>query len=312
MKITKSILFTLALMFVAQDSQAQDANVPADFGTITEALRFGTDANLDGLFHVSVAPGTYTESLFVTRSNVWLEGSGAATTMIQGDMGFRAVYVQGVMSFEMSGFTVTGDPTRDGIELVACTSASIHDNTVTGTEDGIRVNRSIDVAISSNMVANNTSTGIKVKGGMQTLVTGNVCTGNFSSGIDLDRTVGAMVTSNQSLMNRGNGVRVRRSSQVAVEGNTCTGNLSNGMFYRDMSQLTVRGNTSTGSLQNGMRIRDVGSSLFTDNTLTGNSEWGIRRRDSFGNDWDEAQAGSQDAPGSNDVSGNTLGTVRTD
>ncbi len=291
---------------------AQDAIVPTDFATISAAVQGAADVDGDGTVHIFVQAGTYAESVLVQRSNVRLEGAGATTTTIQGNPLMRAVNVQAVMNFELSGFSITGEPTRDGVEVTGCDNVSIHDNVVFGTQDGIRVNRTSNTDVFANEVHHNTSSGIKLKGGGANSITGNDCHDNFSSGVDLDRTTDCLVAGNTCTMNASNGVRLRRSTDIVAQNNTCQGNFDSGLFLRELSGVEILSNVCTGNSQNGVRLRDVSSSLFDANVFTGNGEYGIRTRDSFGNDWDGTQPGSQGERGNNDVSGNTLGAIRID
>ena len=298
--------------FLSTSALAQDAVVPTDFATIQAAVQGASDANGDGTIHIFVQSGTYAESVLVQRSGIRLEGEGAATTLIQGQPLRRAVNVQAVTDFELSGFSITGEVLRDGVEVTGCTNVSIHDNRVFGVQDGISVNRTSNAQVFANEAFDNTSSGIKLKGGSANSITGNNCHDNRSSGVDLDNTTDCLVADNLGTANFSNGVRVRRATAITVVDNVCQGNFDNGIFLRQVNNVVVATNNCTGNLQSGLRIRDVNNTLFDANTLTGNGEWGIRMRDSFNNDWDGSQAGNQSAPGNNVVTGNTLGAVHID
>ena len=153
------LCFVLAFAAAAYGA---DATVPGDFGSIGAAVLGATDVDGNGAVEIEVMPGTYAENVFIQRSNIALIGSDPATTTIVGVGPADTVRAQNGANVSISGFTVTGDGTANGIKFEDIVGGLIQDNIASANRRGINLNRSTGVLIESNTMSGNLRGGMKL------------------------------------------------------------------------------------------------------------------------------------------------------
>jgi parallel beta-helix repeat protein len=292
---------------------AADARVPADFATIQRAVRQAADSNGDGTITIRVAPGTYTENVRIRRSGIRLLGGGARNTTIQAASGdLSVIKIKSANDVQISGFTVTGSASHDGIKVRRADGVVIADNTVTGNRHGITLRSSDDGMIEDNEVSGNRKSALKIRSGDDNTARGNDLSGN-GKGIDLRGGTDNEISGNEINNNRSVGIRLRNDAEgTTVRDNRITGNGDDGIRLRDVSRSDILNNTVSSNDENGIRTRDTEDTVISQNTIQLNLEYGVRRRDDLGDDYNNLQAGDQRPPGNNTISGNLEGDIRTD
>lgn len=126
--------------------------VPTDYPTIQAAIDAASIGDT-----ILVMPGTYKETLTI-RKTLKLIGSGADSTIIEGDGIGHTVYVESVSGFALSNLTVktASGSSRSGVYIRRGTNNSVENVTVTGHFYGIHIYDS-----GSNKLRNNNMTGNK-------------------------------------------------------------------------------------------------------------------------------------------------------
>jgi len=162
-------------------------NVPADYPTIQAAI----DAAVDG-DTVTVAPGTYNESLLISES-ITVQGSGADVTTIDGVGSDPVVSIetQETVTPTLRRFTITGGSTTfgGGVFLLGPGTATIADNVITGnyangTGGGIDIHFGGSSVIERNVITGNTAQeggGISVANTQSPVFRNNLIVGNTAT-----------------------------------------------------------------------------------------------------------------------------------
>lgn len=299
--------------FVSISATAQDAVVPLDFTTISQAVVQAEDIDGNGVVEIFVQAGLYEEIVVIRRSNLTLTGEDPATTTVQGFGSFATIIARDASNVTITGFTATGDGTGVGLRLEDATNCVIRGNVATGNRYGILIRDTIGSVVSDNESFGNRHSGLKVRGGHGNVLTGNSSHDNLRQGIDFERSVGNLFDSNVVSDNGGNGIRVRSAlASNTVSNNLAERNLQNGIFLREVVDTIVVDNVVRDGQTNGIRTRETTSSVISGNEVTGNLLFGLRYRNAEGDDFDAAQPGIQGPTGANDFSGNTRGPVRDD
>jgi parallel beta-helix repeat protein len=296
----------------AGSASAADAFVPGDFPTIAAAISGASDLDSSGTVEISVLPGTYSENLFIRRSNLRLEGASPATTTIRGSGAVDTIRIEDASNVTLTGFTVTSAGGSDGVELSDATGCTIEGNVFTGQIRGISLGRSSSNTVTSNEVHGNVGTGIKVaRLSNGNVVAMNLVHDNGNHGIDVIGAADNLVQANTCASNRGNGIRAGKLLGNVISENVISGSGDNGIRVGRTFDLVVTGNTATGSVENGLRMDETTRTIVLGNEFTGNREFGVRRKEWIDDDF-SAAAGAQDPAGDNDLSGNSRGPVRND
>lgn len=127
----KTLLCLFAMALAATCVHAATINVPADYGTISEAVTVAGDGDT-----VLVAPGVYAENINVTKAIVLISAGGAAVTTIDGTGLGSGVLVDFNADIEvrpvLDGFTVTGSIGEGAIQTDESSpiikNCIVHDN----------------------------------------------------------------------------------------------------------------------------------------------------------------------------------------
>jgi parallel beta-helix repeat protein len=290
---------------------AQDAIVPDDFGSISAAVGGAADADGDGTVEIFVRAGSYSETLQITRSDLSLEGEDRNTTIIVGP-GTRDTIQVRARRVSISGFTVTSGGTFDSIDINRSAQITIQDNVVTGGGSGVSVDRSQVVTVADNEAFGTTLEAINLDRCSRVNVLSNFVHDNQDEGITVDVCQRSRVQANVVTDNGGNGIRDRGSAQNSHVDNESLRNNDEGFIVEDSNALRLIGNTASQNSENGIRMRNTRNTLVSANAFTDNGNYGVRREDWFNDDWDGSQAGVQNPPGNNDLSGNDDGPIRED
>ncbi len=309
MKTAFVLPLLLALSF-GIPALAQDATVPGDYATIQAAIDGATHGG-DGRITIEVAAGTYNEDLLIFRDGVELIGAGPEATMIVGSGTIDVVAVIGAEVFEMSGFTVTGGGSFNGIDLGRSNLATIENCVSNGNQIGISISRTANTSVVGCDASNN-GIGIVIKSGSDNVISMNTVNGNTEHGIVLARTDFNQVTSNTTNGNSGAGFGAVRSFLNTFSGNTADNNGDSGIRLRRSDNTILTGNISTNNAANGFRFRETSGSMIDGNTFSNNGAEGIRMKDSIADDFDMTQGGVQPPIGNNTVEGNVGGQLRND
>jgi parallel beta-helix repeat protein len=296
-------------MLCGSVAQAQDAFVPDDFPTIQAAVFGATDGDASGTVDILVRAGIYVENVLIFRSNLVLQGENPATTSVVSAGVGNTITVQDATNVTITGFSISGDQTRNGVELRRTNASLVQGNVFSGNRRGIDLNDADDNEVSTNTFMDNVHGGIKVRGTGNLVSDNDFLRGGF--GVAVVGFSGNTVQDNRISDTGSVGIGVVRSSGNVVQRNVVLRAVDTGIRLHRTSANMILSNMSRNNTQNGFRTRRTADELVSGNAFTGNTEWGIRRRD-FVNDDYSADAGIQVPTGDNDCSGNVLGPLRED
>lgn len=314
MQIHRLLLPIPALLLTA-GAFAQDAIVPDDFPTISNALTAAADTDGDGTLEILVRAGTYNENVRITRSDVVLEGEATRPT-IQGTGGLDVLLVEaftGTLSnVTVRNFVVTGGLAFDGVEFRRVNNGLIENVEAFGNSDGLRLNGGSGCVVRNSSAHDNLQAGIRLSGQVSCTVTGNVTNANGHDGIDLSSGAQVTIAGNDSHHNGDRGVRARRAFDSTIQGNQLHDNVSDGCRFESVTRVQFVSNVCGANADNGLRTRRTLDCLVSLNQFASNNGFGVRIRDDINQDFDASQAGVQGPLGDNTFSGNGSGPVRVD
>jgi hypothetical protein len=253
----RSVLVGAALCSVIGSAFAVTLRVPQNFPTIQAAI----DAAPPGAT-VLVAPGTYRENLFITKSITLRSVAGARTTIIDGQRAGPVVVARGTASeiVVISGFTVTNGLNNNSLSSSAAPSRAggIHMESVAGT-------------ITDNVIRDNVGcvgAGISAVAAAMIIQRNQIlnnpqdpeCDGADGGGIFLvgDGARGSLVANNivsgHRTSGRGAGLAIQNMTDVTVRENLFNGNDANspgggagGGILINVASATINGNVFVGN-----------------------------------------------------------------
>src|SRR3990172_4023027 len=156
----------------------------------------------DGGYSVAVDGGAYPEQVSVP-SHVRLVGSGADTTAINaGAEGISGVTFDGVISSELSGFTVqNASGTGAGVDILGASSGILVSRNIlrANASGGLRLTESSSAQVLFNTIVENTGAGISTSGsGTWAEVRNNILSGNT---LGLQAASNALIRNQYNLLN---------------------------------------------------------------------------------------------------------------
>ena len=215
-KILAGLVVVVLTFFGVVLVMAATINVPADYATIQAAINAAAAGDT-----INVAKGTYNTTLgetfpiTVNKANLTIHATGTAANTIIDKEGPSSGSVVRITASGVTfdGFTVTGNPTWNGIEIPNMdpdvTSCAISNNIIKDNDYGINLYESYDNTITNNTIDNNGSVGIMVAnfdaGGGNT-ITNNTITNN-GGGINLMMTTGDVINYNNIMGNTYSGIK---------------------------------------------------------------------------------------------------------
>jgi nitrous oxidase accessory protein NosD len=176
---------------------------------------------------IDLAPGTYRESVLITKPGLTLRGAGRGTVLVPGAAKANACAKAG------NGICVLGKAGRvvDGVDIRSLTVSGFKKN-------GIWASRTDRLNVQQVVARKNGVWGIAQDRSTRGVFTQNAAWDNGDSGIVIANTVdseggaidtkGAVIADNQMMGNR-IGATVRRVRNLSIEGNDVTGNCG-GLF----------------------------------------------------------------------------------
>lgn len=262
---------------VTTPTPAPSATVPADavdvrtFGAKgdgvtddTAALQKAADSRKSLLF----GGGKYLISGQITfsgLSGVTVAGQGATILARSGtpDTAALLLFVNPV-NVKVSGFTVTGKNTGDGI--------------TTPWQDGIWISGGSDTTVENNTVSRVAGNAIRVEKATRTTVQGNTLFGfgaHGISGVDstsqkyLNNSVTGLLTAQTTVTTRGIGIMGTAGSDYLIEGNTLKNIANTATKTEGTSNVTFRGNTVSGYRRDGIKIMPLQDRGYVIPTVSG-------------------------------------------
>jgi parallel beta-helix repeat protein len=248
---------------------------------------------------VSVAPGTYAETIKPTRNGA--PGSPIAITApngaaLAGGLAY-GIKLSGRSWITVSGFAIS-DTSSSGIYISGSSNVTVSDNQVFQAGDrGIYVNNSSYVTVSGNSTNATSSYGIYIYISDNITVSGNLVqysglpeSGYTRTGIYLNSVVDSVVSGNTSAYNTDNGIYLNNSTTgVQVVSNHANNNARGytraapGINVRTSSGNTIIGNISHNNEDTGIQFYSGASNnLAVNNLCFNNGDHGIDNLNSPG------------------------------
>ncbi|NPE28061.1 hypothetical protein HNV12_08810 [Methanococcoides sp. SA1] len=279
----------MVLVLMTMGTAAADTLYVVDGGyaTIQEAV----DAAIDG-DTILVYPGTYVENVDINKELTIIAESGPDVTTVQGvpevvDYVFELPWNETVNNVTISGFTVTGATSHNGIGVFDSSHNELRHNIISG---GVTVVGVWDITMINNTV--------------------------ISGGIDLDSFCIGILENNEVFSSSWNGINIRGQSHVTLVNNTIYENDGTGIVMWDFADGYIYNNTIYGN-EAGIAISRHSYGKIANNTIYGNDEVGIKiSSDSWGdiynnyfNNTMNAQI-DEHAPSECCIGNNTLNTTK--
>ncbi len=291
---------------------AVDAVVPDDFETIQLALDSAGDTDRDGVVHIFVRRGTYAENVLIQQqAGVVLEGQDAAETIIFGTGPAPTLEIEGSIGVAVSGFTITGDGTGDGVVLSFAEVCLVQDNIVEQNNRGIVLATAGGNEVSDNLVRLNESDGIVINRSSGNVIRRNTIQDNGGNGIQVGRSAANRIEGNSILVNGGFGVQVQIGNLNVIQFNQVLRSGIDGLRVEQASKTVIRDNAVSRNQGNGIRMVGTQNSQVNRNAFTSNRKFGVSRQNTVNDDWNATRSGVQNPPGDNRVVGNRAGNVKS-
>lgn len=165
----------------------------------------------------------------------------------------------------------------DGIYLYAVSDATVERNNVTGSEsDGIYVDESTMISIVQNSVFGNDLSGIYTEDG-DARVSGNTVANNGYEGISIHSAYNTAISENLLVSNAEDGIEIWYSTSVRVEGNSATQNGYAGAYIGYSPDTRIVGNNFSSNYMYGISmVEQVADIAIIGNNVSSNGDCGIR------------------------------------
>ncbi len=263
--------------------------VPTDYPTIQAAIDAANIGNT-----ILVMPGTYRETLTI-RKTLKLIGSGADSTIIEGDGIRHTVYVEGVSGFALSNFTVkaASGSSRSGVYIMRGANNSVENVTVTGHFYGIHIYDSGSSKLRNNNMIGN-KYGLRVWGlylshflhdiDSSNLVNGQpICYWVSQQNLTVPQNVGYValinctdiVVKNLNLSSNSAGVLLAYTNNSMITGVSASEN-EDGLYLVCSHNNLIINNSLLNNYWNGILTISAANNNIIANVLNNNTWWGIR------------------------------------
>lgn len=240
--LVASLLFaTLNHVILLPSSAVSVINVPGDYSTIQEALNYAGPGDM-----IRVGPGTYPETLSITRS-VTIEGGNRQTTVLDATGGGPAISVQ-ASAVQISNLTITN---------------------IGAGRDGILVENSANVTISKIdiLLAHRSDNGTQILNSRRVQVEDNRITGANLYGIVVDQG-GENIVARNELTDNLIGVGVFRGSRSIVVDNRLTGPGESGVdLWTNARDMVVAHNSISGFNSTGIHLINAPGNVIQENAI---------------------------------------------
>jgi parallel beta-helix repeat protein len=308
-KIVRCIFLSLWILPPVQGCK-KDINVPADFGTIQEAIRAVGSGQT-----IYLKAGVYTEALRIEK-NVNIVGSDPNVVIIQYAHQIDPVIsVDNSRSFHIKGVRITHVETAEPpqqysvcyplVRICNSTFDITECQFVGGKSNGVAIEGSSDgkiqkclfskntgsglfisdekarVILENNQFSNNCINGIFVRKSSSITAQDNDCNNNTYNGISvMDSGSSAVLTSNKCHHNKGSGIYFGAGAAGQVQLNQCADNDFQGILVTDNGTApTLDHNQCANNTGNGIYFDNYAQGTVTDNICSHNKWHGISVND---------------------------------
>ena len=273
----------------------------ADYRSLAAAAAGATDRDGDGRITVVVGDGVYRETVPLTRA-VELVGAGSDRTVVDA-RGTGAALTLGNAGAVVRGVTASGGTTGVAVTVpMTVRELDARGNVGAGITLGVG-----GAAAAACIARENGGAGFSVIAAPAS-VDGNLALGNAGAGIESTATAaGVAITGNVLTLNGRAGMSVLNGNAPTITGNASGGNGAEGLTLEETTGGVLSGNRLAGNEGNGLTLNKSDGVLVDGNDCSANHGFGMRI-DRSADDFDAAP-GTQDAPGSNDVSDNRKGPL---
>ena len=241
--VASLLLAPLNHMVLVPVSAVSVINVPGDYSTIQEALNIAGPGDM-----IRVEPGTYPETLSITRS-VLIEGKNRQTTVLDAIGGGPAISVR-ASGARISNLTITN---------------------VGAGKDGVLIENSANVTVSKIdiLLSHRSENGTQILNSQQVRVEGNRITGANLYGIVVDQGRENVVARNE-LTDNLVGVGVFRGSRTIVVDNNFAGPGESGVdLWTNARDIVIAHNRISGFNSTGIHLIDAPGNVIQENTIAG-------------------------------------------
>jgi len=166
----------------------------------------------------------------------------------------------------------SGGPSFDGIVLEQVSNASIENATADSNRNGVLVDRSNGVSVTSSTFGTNSENGIAASNSLNLQVEGNLVTGGARAGIYMDFIADSTIRSNH-VSGAYYGLWMSGSPRETVSGNEATGNVV-GVYLGPTTSGVVSYNTLAQNSDKGLAVDLAGVDLIWNNVST-NGHYGF-------------------------------------
>lgn len=208
---------------------------------------------------VYIKEGTYTisSSISITKSNVALIGSGAAT-IIYGPISASIIHTNGYDQIYISNLKILGI------------------NSVQASNTGINLLSSDDSMIEGCWIEDCGRSGIRFASGSRAIINRNIVLDNKNSyGIVLDQQVNSIISNNIVKDSASSGIALVSSHRTLVTNNTLSSNTTFGIVLSTSEEITVSNNIVKDSTSSGIYLDQAHRSIISNNTSSQNVRFGI-------------------------------------
>lgn len=242
-----------------------------DFDTITDAIKACSPDSRDRIY---IAPGTYKESLEISKS-VDIIGEGPiGSVIIEGNTAntILSTAAEGLVSnvcLKQTGHWFCVDVEKGSLHIEGC-------DITNATLSAVKVGKDGSPVIANNKIHDTHEAGVAVFGGSGIIENNQFYRNRYGSIEVVYQTANPIIRNNQIHHNRGYGIHVHTVSRPIIQGNSIYDNESDGISCWGGADPYVTGNKIMRNRGDGIYIHEDGKGVFESNEIFNQKLDGIR------------------------------------
>ncbi len=208
---------------------------------------------------ITVAPGTYSENVYVNKLLSIKSSDGAPSTIVQAALANKDVFSLAANGTRIEGFTVIGLQGGAGISINNASRCVVTNNIAYGNIRGVYLQSSTANDVSNNNLTNN-GYGIYLDYSLNNTIFNNIAT--YEKGMPNGLALG-------------DGIFMDNSSLNTIANNDLSNNHVYGLSLYESPHNTITGNVIADNEQFGVRLRQSSNNTLVFNTIRANVQQGI-------------------------------------
>jgi len=253
--------------------------VPRDASSLQQAIDLVAEGGI-----ITIAPGTYEETLEILNKSFVLRGAGLDQVNLQSrDRGSAIlVFADEAKEVQLRGLTI-GPSSRDGLDvwglgMVTLANAKISDN----GRNGISVGDVAQVILQDTWVSGNKWYGLEIRDSGLVNLQNSQISSNGRNGLQIcplltesECTAQVTLTNSQSFTNGGSGLFVGDLARVILQNTQISSNELYGLDIVDLAMVNLKNVTIFNNKSNGLNVQHLAKVNLQDVQVSNNGWYGF-------------------------------------